>query len=340
MKKKVILFIVVLFNLTIKSQEIYTINADLELQVINLFDFTVTNLFTVPVDEGDSIFDIAFSADGRLFGVEGGGNIIEIDLVNESSSIIGAFPNNGMQNFPGLIATANNKLLSSESETRILYSYDLDTGETMALGEGVRALGDFTFYKGNVIWPAQGGYIETFNPITTAITKVSCVDFAAYAFVSVFENCNDSIIYGIDPYNGRLYTYNIEEETTDQIANLNSQIDNIFGAATTSEFLGSLCLAQTLDEGDCVLMVEEFEKYDIGFYPNPVRKEITITSTINLNGYGYAIWDIQGRKVQGGILKNQEITIEKANSGVYFLQINNLAGVKIHHEKIIYRPKE
>jgi len=70
MKKKVILFIVVLFNLTIKSQEIYTINADLELQVINLFDFTVTNLFTVPVDEGDSIFDIAFSADGRLFGVD------------------------------------------------------------------------------------------------------------------------------------------------------------------------------------------------------------------------------------------------------------------------------
>lgn len=339
MQKIIILSIVVFFSLTVESQEIYTVNANAEIQIIDLDDFTVTDLFTVPIDEGDLIFDIAFSSDGRLFGVEGGGDIMEIDLVNESFSIIGAFPNNGMQNFPGLIATADNKLLSSETETGILYSYDLDTGETMALGTEIRTSGDFTFYKGNVIWPRHDGFIRTFNPLTTDVTRVSCIEIANYAFVSVFENCNNSTIYGFGIYDGRLYTYDIEGETVNQIANLGSQIDNIFGAATTTEFLGSICQAEILDEGDCVLVVEEFEKYDIGFYPNPVRKAITINSSVNLNGYSYTIWDINGRKVQTGVLENPHITIERINSGVYFLEINNLEGIKIHREKIIYLPE-
>ncbi|MCG1035114.1 T9SS type A sorting domain-containing protein [Polaribacter sargassicola] len=59
-------------------------------------------------------------------------------------------------------------------------------------------------------------------------------------------------------------------------------------------------------------------------YPNPSEEIVYISSDIDINGLNYTVYDISGKSILRGIIKeSKEININHLKSGLYFLQIKN-----------------
>lgn len=65
------------------------------------------------------------------------------------------------------------------------------------------------------------------------------------------------------------------------------------------------------------------EEPEISFYPNPTQKELNLQSnTLDLSkSVVYSIFDVTGKFVRKGTVKNRKIDVETLNSGVYFVNL-------------------
>lgn len=61
---------------------------------------------------------------------------------------------------------------------------------------------------------------------------------------------------------------------------------------------------------------------NISIFPNPVSNELNIKTDLELD-YKYKIYDSTGRLILTDRLNNKKINVEKLNSGIYFLEVNN-----------------
>jgi hypothetical protein len=65
---------------------------------------------------------------------------------------------------------------------------------------------------------------------------------------------------------------------------------------------------------------------EITFYPNPTTSLVNVTSSENLIGKTYSLFDLQGRRMLTGFLDaSQQIRLEELSTGIYYL---NIAGSK------------
>ena len=73
---------------------------------------------------------------------------------------------------------------------------------------------------------------------------------------------------------------------------------------------------------NAILSSEDFNQSKISVYPNPTTNFITVSGL--LNSEAYVIYDMMGRKLQNGILNNNDtINIENLATGKYLLQFSN-----------------
>ena len=73
------------------------------------------------------------------------------------------------------------------------------------------------------------------------------------------------------------------------------------------------------------LSSDEFSKTtDVYLYPNPTQKELNFRSTtLNFSTtVSYEIYNLAGKRILNGTLKNQKIDVSKLNSGVYFVNLS------------------
>ncbi|MCB0465594.1 MAG: T9SS type A sorting domain-containing protein [Aequorivita sp.] len=309
------------------AQEIYIVNNLTQLKVIDIQNFTVTNLFTLNINTQD----LAFTPDGRLFGISSIGQIFEIDLTNQTYNIVTTIP--GGDFFTGLVSNNNFELITSATTSENLYVYNVNTTTLSLLSGGVSTPGDFTYYKGNLIYPDyENTYIKAFDGME--LKNIGCSLNQLYSFVNVFEDCETEKIYGIDGI-ARIYLFDLELETVEEVASLGPITGNIFGGATTSEYMSSNCPQIDLNTVICSLSNPDNSYKTVTVYPNPTSDEITLNSTINLDNIKYYIMDLSGKIIKTNILNSKSISLKELSTGFYILVLKSSEGEMVFNERII-----
>lgn len=330
MKEKLICFLLLVF-LTVNSQEIYVVNSVNGIKIVNAETFEVTTLFTVDIQQAGFITDLAFAPDGRLFAVTNVWTLIEIDLQNETFIPLADLPQGDP--YTALVCNADNELLTARIFSEELYAYDLDTDETNLVDTGISTPGDFTFYKGNLVYPyILNDFIKAYDG--TNIENVGCSVPLLWTFVNDFEACESNTIYAFDQF-AKLYRYDLETEDFEILADLVSETGLLYGGATMTEYMASACPIEELSTVLCdPLGVEDLNSFGIILKSNPVQDIISFEFR-NVVPEIYKLYAIDGKLVQTGEIDDQAISIFELSSGLYFLHLFEPNGLNIFTEKVI-----
>ena len=170
---------------------------------------------------------------------------------------------------------------------------------------------------GGVTWSLfmQGGWKKILfsNPTTSFISKYE------------IGQVNTNPIYKANYQNSSLQSFSLMTGTNTNISNSDYIIDfqfptaNIGYAISTNKYLYKI---------NTNLGLNENENLKALIYPNPAQKILNIEN-INLESENYFIFDINGKFVAKGKVKEQKIEIEALNSGIYLLEIGeNLKKIK------------
>ena len=199
MKYWLFLILGLLSYLQLEAQEIFITNNENELKTLEVSNFSVTDVLTVDISTYGVMLDIAFNPQGRLFATTSFNNLIEIDLDSQQITILFSLPVGA--SYPGLGANANNELVTSKFLQLELYAFNIDTQSFTLVESNIGTPGDFTYFKGNLIYPSFfNDYIKAYDGNT--ITDVGCSVPLIFGFANVFENCETNRL-GIIQYNWR-----------------------------------------------------------------------------------------------------------------------------------------
>jgi hypothetical protein len=308
------LFIIFNFYLTINSQDIYYVTQDNEFFRFDLQDYSSTSLYTVNPTGIGNIVDIAFDTQGNLFAITNFDLILEIDLVNQSYEIEYSITTPGT--FPGLVSNAQDELFFGGWFNTKLFKLNLSNQTIEELTQGIPTPGDFTFYKGNLLFP--NGNENTIGSFSGSdISDVGCSEGVLFSLVNVFTDCENNAIYGIDDQNN-LYSYDIGTNTHNLILQIDAP-NTIFGATTLSEAFASDCTLESLEEIDCNLSVDSFNEQEITIFPNPFVTELNF----QLNDFQIEkiiLRDALGRKISEYNSKTTKISSVDLDVGFYFVE--------------------
>ena len=330
MFKRILFYLFLTTTFLSKSQEIYVVNNVNDIQVVTIEDLSVTYLFTVPIAEAGFITDLAFAPNGNLYGVTNVWTIIEIDLINKTFTTIADLPSG--DSYTALVSNADFELFTSKYLSQELYKYNILTQETTFVSNEISTPGDFTFYKGNLVYPGFfNDFIKSFDG--TNITDVGCSVPLLWTFVNHFEDCETNTIYAFDQF-AKLYQYDLETENYELLADLVSETGILYGGATTSEYLASTCPLQKLETVDCVLGNNYNNPHEITLKANPVTHfiELSLKTYTELK---FEIYSVNGKRLASGGVRNNQILIENLASGFYFLKIYTNDGTLVFQKKII-----
>ena len=328
---------VFLFQLNIIGQIVYAnlniIGNGNEMYKLDLSNNTLSLEFSYENPWSSS--DIAIAPNG-VFYCTGQGKIFEIDQVNGTVIYLADFNTN----HPKSLVCGNDNKLYALDGNGVLLSYNIITGQIETVIDlGDSTPGDLTFFKGNLIFQnATTQHISAYNLATQTIKTVLCTNFSddcesLWGITTIFDDCNNEILIASDSKN-RFYQLDIENQT---MTNLNVNVDFInesnifFGLASTSEYLASSCTSVDFNEVSCASLPEcdpsafiQDYKYNIGFYPNPVKNELNFSSNEPVKSI--EIFNYRGRLIRKikNVLNNK-IYINDLEKGFYILKI------KINH---------
>src|SRR5690606_23200114 len=69
----------------------------------------------------------------------------------------------------------------------------------------------------------------------------------------------------------------------------------------------------------------KFNNLSVNVYPNPTNNIVNIETQENL--FNYVVYDINGREIQNGMFgNNNQINLQNANNGVYFIKVTTTQG--------------
>lgn len=241
-KKTFLIYVFMILGTTLISQSFYYCDTSNGVGTIDISDTACVPNFKFAYD--DSFGDIAFSPDGRMFGVRGRRLY---DISNGGLIYIGDFASN----VNSLTCNSNNIIYGAGLD-RAIHTYDLNTGIFTRLGfTPFPALGDLTFRDGKLYMVAENNNIilvdinnptgsELFmniNPIDTLESFFSIVTFAV--------DCDSVVTYALGGFltpgvgfGTRIYSIDFENKTTSLICSVPIRM---FGAASPLEFLASDC---------------------------------------------------------------------------------------------------
>ncbi|MCW5518999.1 T9SS type A sorting domain-containing protein [Aureitalea sp. L0-47] len=330
MKQKLLTLFVLSFFYSLSAQDIYVVNSLNELKIVNSETFTVTDLFAVDAQQAGFITDLAFSPDGRLFAVTNSWTLLEIDLQNETFIPLANLPI--ADPYTALVCNSSNELFTARILSEELYSYNIDTGDITLVETGISTPGDFTYFKGNLVYPnIMNDFIKAYDGST--ISNVGCSVPLLWTFVNVFTDCEDNIIYGFDQF-AKMYRYDLETEDFEVVADLVQETGLLYGGATMTEYMASDCPVASLETVTCEpLGTENFNEYGIALKSNPVQTTIDLVVNIPYK-LSYSLYNTQGRLVSQGKVYNQAIPVGDLSAGLYFLQLSEENGLNVFSKKI------
>jgi hypothetical protein len=314
------------------TQEIYITNFDNELKILDVSNFSVTNVLTVDIATYGVMQDIAFNPQGRLFATTGFNNLIEIDLLTQQISILTTLPSGAT--YPGLVANSNNELITSKFLQLELYAYNIDTQVFNLVGTGISTPGDFTYYKGNLIYPnIFNDFIKAYDG--TDITNVGCSVPLLYGITNVFEDCQTNTIYAFDE-DAKVYIYTLGESEFEEVADLWSVTGPIYGAATRNEYMASDCTLETIETVTCdILAIHDTNPLGISIFPNPAENLLNVRMPSKELTLTFRIWNLSGKELSSGILENDYFDINSLANGIYFLQIFENSNKLVFQKQIL-----
>ncbi len=165
-----------------------------------LYSLDLNNCTSRLVGKTQQIFiDIAFTPDGRFWGVNGDA-LYEIDTTNSSTTFIG-FGGGGGTYSASLVALDDSILLGEYNDT--LYGISVSTAQNYKIGIiGYEAYGDLTWLDNNLYMNATNGQLikiilnDTYNEIlsSTPVNNINNPLPAMYGLATVSLNGKDSII--------------------------------------------------------------------------------------------------------------------------------------------------
>lgn len=226
------------------SQVIY-VNAEGE----QLYRYDVANCtyeLVVNIEQISTISDIAFHPNGNLYGITSFGQLVGIDTLTGSLSLVNNFPFDFdlLIEYTSLTIDANGVAYTSDIDGE-LRTYDFSNGSSLSLGNtGYPAAGDLTFYEGNLYVSTSDDeivQIDIDNPANSNVI-ISVPGFTnLFGFVSNWEGCNDvqTYLFSNNEFSdlSRVYTVNFDTNETNFICNS----DIVFyGSASPTEYLASI----------------------------------------------------------------------------------------------------
>ena len=328
--KKLIAICLLLVVARAGAQDVYVINEFNEIKIVDVSDFSVTNLFAIDIITFGSITDLAFAPDGRLFGVTSLRTLIEIDLINESASVIYNLPNDAA--YTSLVCNSDFELLTAKFLNLELYAYNINSGDFDFVDSGISSPGDFTFYKGNLIYPnIFNDFIKAYDG--NELFDVGCSVPLIFTFVNVFEDCETNTVYGIDE-DSKVYLYDLEADTRELVADLLSETNRLFGGATMTEYMASDCPLEPLNEVVCDLSIGDLQFANINLLVNPVKDLIMLEGEVP-SDTKFEIFEVSGKLVRSGSLPDEGIEVGALRPGLYFLSLYDTIGNLIFRSKIV-----
>ncbi|WP_203294749.1 T9SS type A sorting domain-containing protein [Luteirhabdus pelagi] len=299
----------------LKAQELYYVTEDNNFYRLDLQDYSSTFLYDMEITGIGTVVDIAFDTQGNLFAITNFDLILQIDLDNQSYEIFYTVTTPGT--FPGLVANAQDELFFGAWFSEKLYKFNPIDETVEELIEGVPTPGDFTFYKGNLLFPnANDNSLGSYNG--SDISFVGCAQGPLFSLVNVFTDCDNNEIYGIDDQNN-LYRYDVGTNAQELL----TQVDApgiIYGAATMSEAFASDCPLVELNQVNCSLGTEAINSYDISVYPNPTTSEIFFQPT-TIPVTKVVLRDLQGRLIIEDVDAKNSVSLSTLTSGIYFMEL-------------------
>jgi hypothetical protein len=81
---------------------------------------------------------------------------------------------------------------------------------------------------------------------------------------------------------------------------------------------------------NCALGIRKQEVSSFQIYPNPIENEVSIQTKLTL--HRYEIYNLQGMKMQSGLLQNNKIDLSNIMNGTYILAIEAQNGERYNHK--------
>jgi len=228
-----------LLGIQMSAQVIYVSTSDFDVYALDLNDCSLE--LVVDINSSFDIFDISFHPNGNLYGIAPAGQLIQIDIVTGSTSVVHTFsPLNFNPYFLTSLTVAGDGTIYTIGNEGKLYSYNIATGSAICHGNiGYPATGDLTFYDGNLYVAANDNNIvqvDIDNPSNSSVVVNGDINGRIFGIVSFANDCNDVNVYAITNGDSQIYEINFEDNSLDFVCGLDVEV---FGGASTFEFLGS-----------------------------------------------------------------------------------------------------
>lgn len=270
--------------------------------------------------------DIAFTEDGRLWGIASG-NLYQIDTLNADTTWVGNFGLSCVS-----LVGLNDSVLLTESGQK-LYGIRTANATAYLIGHiGYQAAGDLTWYDNDLYMVTSVGKIVRIelNPQATAVTGVSVIGNA-------IPTCEGAVTLPfVGQYNSLLGFYGpnlIKICHTD--GSYEMLCPNVHIGGTPGAAALRLPLQNPLPQS-CIRPSGDTEQTSarVLVYPNPARNYFTVSC----NGYPaftYTLYNLLGQVQQSGSYNAPTATINTIGlpAGVYIVSV--ATGEKNHLQKII-----
>ncbi|WP_157811578.1 FG-GAP-like repeat-containing protein [Lacinutrix sp. Bg11-31] len=89
----------------------------------------------------------------------------------------------------------------------------------------------------------------------------------------------------------------------------------------------------SVTEGEHPLSVDNFLVENLILYPNPTKQDLNLNGDYEVNNHKFQVFDISGRQIFKGTIKNNKIDVSRLQSGNYILRIAN--NEKVRTQKFI-----
>ena len=218
-----------------EAQTFHILTQGNRLSTINMA--TCEKTFITTINTPNTLTDIAFTPDGKLWGVNGQGQVYEIVPANGNTSFEGVASESNQDFITSLVGSENGLLYSAAQDGNI-YAFDPADGTVTYLGNaGFGASGDLTFANGQLVMAAYGNQmvaVDLADPSNSTPLLSFSTSSPVFGVVTTVEGCNESYTYASSSDEvGRIYAINFETETLTLTCQAN---ERIYGAASELEF--------------------------------------------------------------------------------------------------------
>jgi hypothetical protein len=319
--KKIILLSVLLFCRYMQAQTLYAVSNEKKIYSINQ-DYTATYLFTAGPTQY-LINDIAISPAGKMYGIAYN-TLVEINTTTGAATFVAEMPPNF---YTSLVCSNDYELYMINSLEKNLYKYNLLTHEIINVGYvGFETPGDLTFYKGNLIFQTYNDsgsiyMVKAYNLETGNLTDIMCQSFyfQLWGLTTIYDTCDSGTILASNPAT-ELMDLDFDLQTFPTLPLQFPESEQIFGLATSNEYLGSLCTSQDLGDLNCELSIAENTANEPIVYPNPVADILHFKNYEQIKSL--IIYDVTGKQVKATDKPSVSgIDISNLAAGVYVLKI-------------------